>query len=80
MLGATAPAKSKRERERDRVPVYEVGQSVSFAIYFGYGYTSSKGVIVECLGGGEYVASCENGSRFVVRVSKNGELASGGAN
>jgi len=74
VLGATATAKTKR------APEYEIGQSVSFTIYFGYGYTSGKGVIVECLGEGEYVASCENGARFVLRVSKNGELASGGAN
>ena len=75
MLGMGAAAKTKL-----RVPEYEIGQPVSFAIYFGYGYTLSKGVIVECLERGVYVAACENGSRFVVRVGKNGELASGGAN
>lgn len=72
MLGiGTAEAKKHR---------YITGQPVSFTIYFGYGYTSGEGVIVECLGEGKYVAQCENGARFVVRVGKNGELASGGAN
>ncbi len=59
---------------------YSVGDSVTFTIYFGYGYTSGEGVIVECEGEGEYVASCRNGARFVVRVGKDGELTSGGAN
>jgi len=35
---------------------------------------------VECVGEGEYIVSYRNGARFVVRVGKDGELISGGAN
>lgn len=72
MLGV-GRAKVKRQQ-------YEVGDPASFTIYFGYGYTSGEGVIVECVGEGEYIVSCKNGARFVVRVGKDGELISGGAN
>lgn len=72
MLGTGAKTKRK--------PDYEIGQVVQFDIYFGYGCTSSEGEIVEHIGPREYVVLCGNGARFVVRVGKDGILASGGAN
>lgn len=73
MLGL-GQAKAKRK------PDYEIGQIVPFHIYFGYGYTLCEGEIVEHIGPREYIIQRDDGARFVVRVDKNGELASGGAN
>lgn len=73
MLGATATQKKRR-------PDYDVGQPVTFTVFFGYGSHEMFGEIVEHTGPREYIATCSNGARFVVRVGKDMSLSSGGPN
>ncbi len=66
--------------QRKRKPDYDIGQHVSFSVYFGYGCTEMFGEIAEHIGPREYIAQCSNGARFIVRVGKDMSLSSGGPN
>ena len=74
MLGVGTGTQKKRK------PDYDVGQHVTFTVFFGHGSTELFGEIAEHIGPREYIAQCSNGARFIVRVGKDMSLSSGGAN
>lgn len=65
---------------KKRTPDFDIGQAVTFTVYFGYGCTEFSGEVVEHTGAIEYVVQSSNGGKFVVRVGKDGNLTLGGPN